>query len=197
MKKLLLFAVFSIFTFTFTLAQEFRIGVKGGLNLATFTGDALTAFDTRASFHIGGLVEIPISEKFLVQPELLYSEKGSNLDGFFGFGIKTRLNYLDVPVLAKYKIVKGLSTELGPVASILVKAEGVRDDESRDVSAFYKNFDFGIGGGATYRFSRGLFLSLRFTKGLLNINEPQAPDDNNSDSKVQNNVFQISAGYSF
>lgn len=173
-------------------AQEIRFGAKAGLNLATLTGDAMTGFDTRTSFHIGGLVEIPLSEKFSVQPELLYSEKGSEF-----FSTELSLGYLDIPVLAKYHIIKGLSAELGPVASILLKAEETKRGEVKDVSEFTKTFDLGIGGGATYRLPMGIFFSLRFTKGIMNISKNDSPENDESEWKVQNNVFQISAGYSF
>lgn len=197
MKKPLLVFFITVFAITLSNAQEFKFAAKAGLNLATFTGDALTVIDTRLSFHIGGLVEIPLSEKFSIQPELLYSEKGSNLDTFFSSRIKTRLNYLDIPVMAKYHIVNGLSAEIGPVTSILVKADGTSKNGTKDISDFYKTFDFGIGGGVTYRIPMGMFFSLRFTKGLMNINDGEYSDSNNSTSKVQNNVFQVSTGYFF
>lgn len=192
MKKILLFAAFAVFTFISVQSQEVRFGAKAGLNLATFTGDALTGFDTRAGFHIGGLVEIPISEKFSVQPELLYSEKGSEF-----FSTELSLSYLDIPIMAKYHIIKGLSAELGPVASILLNAEETKRGEVKDVSDFTKKFDLGIGGGATYRLPMGVFFSLRFTKGIMNIHKDGTSENYDSDVKVQNNIFQISAGYSF
>ena len=192
MKKIYLFILLSVLTISFSKAQEIRIGAKVGLNLATFTGDALTGLDTRAGFHIGGLVEVPISEKFSIQPEILYSEKGSQF-----FSDEVNLSYIDLPVLAKYHIIKGLSAELGPVASFLVNAERVQRGKETDVSESTKSFDLGIGGGVSYRIPMGVFFSLRFTKGLMNISETDTSDGYNYNSKVQNNVFQISAGYSF
>lgn len=192
MKKIYLFILLSVLTISLSKAQEVRIGAKAGLNLATFTGDALTGLDTRAGFHIGGLVEVPISEKFSVQPEILYSEKGSQF-----FSDKVNLSYIDLPVLAKYHIIKGLSAELGPVASFLVNAERVQRGKETDVSESTKSFDLGIGGGISYRIPMGVFFSVRFTKGLMNISKPDTSDGYSYNSKVQNNVFQISAGYSF
>lgn len=192
MKKLLLFTILSILVLTAVNAQDFRFGAKVGLNISTFTGDSFTGFDTRASFHIGGLIEVPISEKFSVQPELLYSEKGSDF-----FNLETRLSYLDIPVMAKYHIIKGLSAELGPVASILLNAEQETSGKVDDVSDFTKTFDIGIGGGVTYAFPMGVFFSLRFTKGLMEISQPEKSDLTDSVLNVENNVFQISAGYLF
>ncbi len=192
MKNLFLITLLSICTFHASKAQNLRFGAKAGLNLSTFTGDALTGLDTREGFHIGALVEIPLSEKFSVQPELLYSQKGSEF-----FSRELSLNYLDIPVMAKYHIIKGLSAELGPVASILLGAEETDREVVVDVSDFTKKFDIGIGAGATYRLDLGVFFSLRFTKGLMNISKSNPSENYESDWKVQNNVFQISAGYSF
>ena len=192
MKKTLLFTFITVFAVFAAAAQNISFGAKAGLNLATFTGDALTGLDTRASFHIGGLVEIPITEKFSIQPEVLYSEKGSQF-----FGEELNLSYIDFPVLAKYHIIKGLSAELGPVASFLLSAEQHRGGKDADVSDFTKSFDLGIGGGATYRLPMDIFFSLRFTKGLMNISENNTSEGYSSGSNVQNNVFQISAGYMF
>ncbi len=67
MKKL----VFSIIAFTLmfqtntqeiTLTKGLQIGAKGGVNFATITGD-LSEIKGKTSFHLGGMVEIPVSEK--------------------------------------------------------------------------------------------------------------------------------------
>lgn len=193
MRKTLLITILAVLSISSVNAQEIRIGAKAGVNLATFTGDSFTGFDTRVGFHIGGLVEIPLSEKFSVQPELLYSQKGSEF-----FNSETHLSYIDIPIMAKYHIIRGLSVELGPVPSFLVKAEQTKSGEDIDVSDYTKSFDFGIGGGVSYQLPMGVFFSLRFTKGLMEISEPEKYDpDSDYSFNVENNVFQISAGYSF
>ncbi|MBB6681049.1 PorT family protein [Aequorivita sp. 609] len=193
MKKLLLITVLSVVSIATASAQGITYGVKAGVNLSTFTGDSFTGFDTRVGLHIGGLAEIPLSEKFSVQPEVLYSQKGSEF-----FGTETHLSYLDVPIMAKYHIVHGLSVELGPVPSFLVNAEQTKSGVESDVSDYTKTFDFGIGGGVSYKLPMGVFFSLRFTKGLMEISEPEKYDpEDDYRLNVENNVFQISAGYTF
>lgn len=192
MKKRNLLILFLFAAFNFSQAQEFSFGAKVGLNLANFTGDALTGLDTHTGFHIGALAEIPLSQKFSIQPEVVYSEKGSEF-----FSTEVSLGYLDIPILAKYHIIEGLSAELGPVPSILINAKEERSGESKDVKDGTKTFDFGIGIGASYRLPMGIFFSLRFTKGVMDINKEDSSENNNTVLKVQNNVFQASAGYYF
>lgn len=199
MKKLFLFAVALAMTVSTSFAQgEVRFGAKAGLNLASIGGDAVYTgfggFDSRVSFHIGGLVEVPFTDKISVQPEVLFSSQGSKYN-FGTSGITdTKLSYINIPVMGKYHIIEGLSGELGPVIGVLIKADGLDSDTGieGDIKDQYKNIDVGIGIGASYRLAMGVFGSLRYNKGLSNIN-----DDKNVNGKNQNNVFQISAGYTF
>lgn len=192
MKKLLLCTVLAVFAFTTSNAQgEMRVGVKAGLNVASIGGDSfgVGSLGSRVAFHVGGLVEIPFNDKISLQPEVLYSSQGSkfSLSGFSDADIK--LDYINVPILGKYHIIKGLSAELGPVAGFLISA---KDDDGDDVKDFYNSIDFGIAVGATYRMDMGIFGGLRYNKGISDIN-----DVSGSNVKNQNNVFQVFAGYTF
>lgn len=206
MKKLLLFTAVALFAFTSVQSQEFRLGAKAGLNVASLGGDSyyggLGSLGSRTSFHIGGIVEIPLMGKFSLQPELLYSSEGS--DWSFGtLGEDTKLDFIRVPVLAKFYIIEGLSAEAGPVFGVLVNAEGTYynndgDLVSGDAKDYYRSFDAQFGIGASYRLNMGFFFSLRYNKGLLNVNEEyRVLGTNYNTGKNQSNVFQVSAGYSF
>ena len=82
MKKFLMIAALAIFGFSTTTlsAQEIRLGAKAGVNLSNLIiKDADPKPDMLTSFHLGGVVEIPITETFSVQPEILYSAQGENI----------------------------------------------------------------------------------------------------------------------
>jgi hypothetical protein len=107
MKKLIL-TIVSILGFTLAIAQEFKYGLKAGLNLSNFLGDAEENF-IKIGFQVGGFAEIKISNKFAVQAELLYSEQGAKdkfSENFFSYSFKRedviKLNYLNLPVIAKF-----------------------------------------------------------------------------------------------
>lgn len=192
MKKVLLIAAMAVFSLTSSQAQEFSFGVKAGVNIANLGGDSfgVGSLGSRAGLHIGGLAVIPLMENISLQPELLYSMKGSNWswtsasDG----SSELKLDYIDIPVLGKYHLpwVNGLSAEAGPVFGILMSAKSGNED----VKDAFKSFDAAFAIGATYKLDMGVFFSLRYNKGLLDV-----WDDN--DIKNQNNVFQLSAGYMF
>ncbi|HLV14534.1 MAG TPA: porin family protein [Xanthomarina sp.] len=202
MKKLLLFTAIAAFAFSTAHSQEIRFGVKAGANFANMSvkPDDGISLDGRTSFHIGGLVEIPISEKFSVQPELLYSSVGAKYkdnDPFFGdMELTYKLSYISIPVMAKYYVVDGLALEAGPQFGFLASAKGEveigGESASEDIKDQFKSLDIGLGIGASYRLDMGVFFGARYALGLSNI-----ADDTDDDVKVKNNVLQISVGYTF
>ena len=86
MKKIILSAV-AVMAFGFANAQEVKFGVKAALNVASLTGD-VEDVSSLVGFQVGGFAEIKLSEKFAIQPEVLYSAQGAESDGE-----KFNLNY--------------------------------------------------------------------------------------------------------
>lgn len=203
MKKLILSAAMLIAVGFTAKAQDktattgFRYGVKAGLNLASLTNSPSDA-NSRVSFHAGVVAEFKIAQNFSIQPELLYSEQGLKYD-FEDSGIRYKstwkFNYLNLPVLAKYYVMEGLSIEAGPQigyrlsAKIKAKADGVGSGVV-DMKDSTKAIDFGLAGGVAYDLPIGVFFQARYIAGISKVN-----DDN--DGKVKNGVFQVSVGYKF
>ena len=204
MKKLLLFVTVVTCGFSSFYAQDIKFGVKAGVNVATLTGD-VDDLTTRFSLHIGGVAEIPITDKLSFQPELLYSSQGAEVDEGLGFGgvsfnTKIKLDYINVPLMAKYYVIDNLGVEFGPLVGFLVSAKvdydgdsGFDDEsDSEDVKDNYKSIDFGLAAGASYKLDFGLNFGIRYNLGLADIN-----DIDGSDSKLHNGVLQVSVGYMF
>ncbi|WP_040278587.1 porin family protein [Psychroserpens damuponensis] len=199
MKKLMLLAAVAVFGLSSVNAQEVKFGAKAGLNMSNIGGDA-DDLDGLTSFHLGGVAEIVISDKFSVQPELVYSAQGAkNEETFEGitFESKLKLDYLNIPIMAKYYVAEGFSVEAGPQIGLLLSAneefEGGGESGEEDVKDGFKGIDFGFGIGAGYKMDSGLNFSARYVLGLSNIADGEESDD----YSIQNNVFQISVGYFF
>lgn len=192
MKKILLTA-FAVAAFGVAQAQEeMSFGAKAGLNIADLGSDAETD-GSLIGFHVGGVAEFPISENFSIQPELLYSMQGAKVvfvDEFDVMEADLKLSYINVPIMAKYYIMEGLSLEVGPQIGFLMSAKV--DDE--DVKDGYKSIDFGLNGGVGYKTEMGLFFQARYNAGLAAINEEFEGDGG---AKVTNNVISFSVGYKF
>lgn len=183
MKKFLLLAVVTVLGFTNVNAQEIKFGAKGGLNFATISGDNTKGIDVVTSFNFGVVSEIPISDKFSFQPELMYSGQG------YSFNDNTvALSYLNVPLMGKYYVTKGLSVEAGPQIGFLLAAK----NEKTDVKDSFNTVDFGVNFGLGYKLENGLNFGVRYNLGLTDINNVD-----NSSFKNKNSVFQVSVGYFF
>ena len=168
----------------FSQAQMLKFGLKGGVNFANYTGGDISGVDfkTITSYHMGAVMELKVFENFAIQPELLYSTQGSELEGF-GEQVKNELGYLSLPVLAKFYLTTNkLSLELGPQASVLVS------ERSKVDTGDSNTFDFAVAGGLSYKITDGLFVSGRYAAGLT---EPK------KDADVKNSVIQFAVGYMF
>ena len=210
MKKLILACVL-ISAFGNSIAQEksnknseVRFGAKGGVNLSHFTGDNAGNSYLYVGFNVGFFAEIPIANKLIFQPELLYSAQGSKAsepvfidlvvyraDAIFKF------NYVNVPLMFKYEIVDKFSLEAGPYIGFLTSAkleatiDGVGSD-SMNFKNQLKSTDFGLNLGMNYDFSNVIFANARYQVGLTNIGD--ADDGGN---KVKNSVYQLGLGFRF
>ncbi|RED18976.1 opacity protein-like surface antigen [Flavobacterium cutihirudinis] len=188
MKKIILSAI-AIMVFTFSNAQETRFGVKGGLNLTNFAGGWDTTI--KAGFHIGGFAEIKVIERMAIQPELLFSTQGArySMDGGNNGGYY-KLNYISVPVLAKFYVTKQFTVEGGPQIGFLVSAK----NEGRDIKDEYESTDLGFNFGAGYNFTDNLAIGLRYTLGLSDVLNK---DYYNDYDNVRNSVLALNLSYKF
>jgi len=206
MKKIIFISILTIFSFIVNAQDstskglDMSFGLKGGLNFSLITGDGTDNLDGKVSFHIGAVSEIPISDRFSFQPELLYSSQGDK-ENSDGMEIKYKMDYLNVPLMAKYYISEGFSLEAGPQIGFLLSSKLEGDGISIDMKNLFKKVDFAIGFGLGYKLDNGLNFSGRYNVGLSNIVKSNGTilgeemDTNNS--KNQNEVFQISIGYFF
>ncbi|NDI98151.1 PorT family protein [Flavobacterium sp. LaA7.5] len=188
MKKLLLSAAAIMAFSVVSHAQEIKFGVKAGLNIADFGGDAETE-GSRTGFHAGGLAEFKLTETFSIQPELLYSMQGAK-GNLAGEEFDIKLDYLNLPIMAKYYLMEGLSIEAGPQIGFLMSAKW----EDEDAKDYYKGIDIALNGGVAYDLPMGLFLQARYSAGLTSI----AEDVEGAETvDTMNNVISLSVGYKF
>ena len=155
------------------------------------------SFDSRTAFHVGFVAEIVISETFSFQPELLYSAQGADWseDGFEG---TTQVDYLNVPLMAKFYVGEGFSLEAGPQIGFLLSAKDVEDGEDDfDLKDYVKGIDFGLNLGVGYKLEGGLNFGARYNLGLSDINDSDEGDFDEGDFSIKNSVIQAYVGFFF
>ncbi|MBJ6143873.1 porin family protein [Hymenobacter sp. BT559] len=184
-----------------------KVGLKGGFNLSTFSGEASKGSEYKAGFAAGPYVNFGVSDNFSIQPEFLYSQKGSSVDNF-AYGspsanttLKNTLGYLDVPIMFRYNIGedgKGFFVELGPQGSFVLHRRTFNEDGSgKEISGSRTTSTDGLNkvvigyvGGLGYQITSGLQLGLRYTGDFSQVYKNATPN-------VHNSVFQFQVGYLF
>jgi hypothetical protein len=141
---------------------QFTVGAKGGLNFSSIVGKDVDGYKMKVGFHLGGYAQIPLKGKFSAQPELYYSNQGAK----WGDDGKTVLNYLQIPVLAKYKDASGFFAETGPQLGVLLSANDTYDGEKEDIKEYLKKSDFSWVFGAGYQVTAKLGVYARYNLGF-------------------------------
>lgn len=209
MKKIILSAV-AVLSFGFANAQEVKFGAKVALNVASLSGDVEDA-SSLIGFQVGIFAEFKLSDKFAFQPELMYSGQGVKestseiIEGYTAtIEAKSKLGYLNVPLMAKYYATPKFSLEFGPQVGFLLSAKvdgdytvivngmSVSVSESTDVKDQASSVDFGLNFGAVYDFTEKISAGVRYNIGLSNVYDYEG---NNASAK--NSVISVSLGYKF
>ncbi len=198
MKQICIITVIALLSIFSVNAQNVQFGAKVGVNFASINGDDTDELDMRTSFHVGVFSELSYSEKFSLQPELIYSSQGAKMSDE-GFDVSIKLSYINLPIIAKYYLTEGLSLEAGPQFGLLlsakVESEFDGESEEEDIKDELNNFDFGINFGAGYKLENGLSFTARYNYGFSNLADSDSEDL--YDTNINNGVIQLSVGFNF
>lgn len=171
-------------------AQQIGGGVKAGVTLGDIPNfdQVLNATGVTTSQRIGwaagGFLMIRWKNGFAVQPEVLYTQKGVKLSGIESEGLgdaRVKTDFLDVPILARYTIGKGVRGYVfgGPSfdfkMSAKIKASVLGASDETDISSDVKSFEFAlvVGGGVEFG---PILLEARWSEGLTDIAKDTSGD---------------------
>jgi len=154
-----------------------EFGVKGGFNMSNLynSGDDVDDNNVLYGFNAGVYATLPISDMVAIQPEVLFTTKGAELEynnAFAQGDAKFRLNYIEVPLLVRVNVTKNFNIHAGGYASYLVssKISGSGDiDFDQDIDRDDLNkFDAGIAAGVGVDFNP-ISIGLRYNYGLTTV----------------------------
>jgi hypothetical protein len=154
-----------------------RAGIKGGMNVSNLTsGENLSDRNARFGWHAGVFGQLFVNEGFAIQPEVNYSTKGNKVVTEYGIidaETKFNLGYIDVPVLAVFKLGETVEIHAGPYWAYLLSANIDTDGDLGDdfVELDRKNFDnwdYGLAGGIGFNLGQ-VQLGARYNYGLNDI----------------------------
>lgn len=198
-------------------SENLYFSLKLGGNFANLSGIEGTKMGV--GFNFGLLVNIKLSEKFSLVPEFSpVSRKGvkdipllptgdPNLDALLQNSSKTvrTLNYLDIPVVAKYNVDDRISIGAGPYLGILTDATDLYTSEVFDkedlnfednIKSDLRSLDYGFVFEISYSVSnarggKGLVVHARYQLGLADILR------DNTGKAIKNSVFQVFVSFPF
>jgi len=189
-KNIVLTLVAVLFAMVSASSQvQVAVGVKGGPNFTKLDVNSSLAdnYEGRTGFHGGAFALIKLT-KLAIQPEVIFSRQGSELDVR-----SVEFDYLNIPVMLKLYLAAGLNLQIGPQFGFLNKTAGelldINGDPIDAAKSLFKKSDLSLAAGAGWDLPFGLIVEARYNLGLAAIqNNPQL-------DATKNQVFQVSVGY--
>lgn len=180
--------------FSSAVMAQFHIGAKAGTNIIKIDGKSFKD-EFKFGYSLGGFMEVRLSNKFVLQPEILFNQASTTVDSSFkniyqgvfnaSAQSKVKLNYLSIPLLLNYKLIGSfLSLQAGPQFSVLMSKNKTLLQNGGEA---FKNGDFSMLGGVQVKIG-AIRVNGRYVVGLSNIN-----DIDNQD-KWKSEGFQLSVG---
>lgn len=205
--------------------EPVRFGIKGGLNVSQFSEQELNTKSLKPGFNAGAFVNIPLSEKFAIQPEVMYNQLGAKsivnstetVSGDTTVKIKdnftTSLNYISVPVMLQMKPADNFYIEAGPEISYFMNGKNTGEttvtttvagssttetvSESKSINKDrMKKLNLGFGLGLGYYFTPNLGINARYVNSLTHLANNSGVAEANKNINT-NRVFQIGLNYKF
>jgi Outer membrane protein beta-barrel domain len=177
--------------------SSLKFGFKGGVNFSNLYTDNVEDNNVLTGFNAGIFAKLALTESLAIQPELLYTTKGSELkyNNAFVNGTSTfRLNYLEVPVLLVVNLTNNFNLHAGPYFSYLLDGKATNnakgtlfDIENNLKNEDYNKFDTGLSVGVGFD-TDNLGFGVRYNYGLQKVGKERSflgtnytfPDGKNS-----------------
>lgn len=167
MKKFLLSILAVVALGAAAQAQTWGFGPKVGITFSSANG--VEGSKMRAGVVAGAFASRWINDWFAIQGELLYSQQGYNTK-VAGVSEKYRLDYLTMPVLAKFYLIDGLNFEVGGQIAYRVAAkQKLATDDFLSLKQKTNRFHADFICGLSYDFDFGLILEGRYLMGLNSV----------------------------
>jgi hypothetical protein len=175
-----------------------KVGMTAGLNIA----NTVDAYDSRfssssiAGINVGLTLEVPIAYPVSFAPEILFSQKGYSSD-LENARFTERTNYIDIPLLAKFRVVRGFNFLIGPQLTFLTSQKDTYRDFSTGAETRFDGHEGDqsyVAGviGISVDIARNVEIRGRYNIDLSrnSSNEADLPD-------FRNQVWQIGLGFKF
>lgn len=192
-------------------AAQVKVGILIGVNSASLTIpeallpvedlDLTVSVGRRWGLIAGGFVDIPAGRSLALELGAMFSQKGSSttisIPGVVSGTSDTRIDYLDIPILAVVTVAQFSQGKVhflaGPSIGVKVgarsKATVEGESESVDISDQLPSTDIGLVLGGRVEFKNGVLAEFRYNPGFTDLSD--------TDESVKNRVYSVLIGYRF
>ncbi|MBP3779084.1 MAG: PorT family protein [Prevotella sp.] len=197
MKKILMIAAMMVATVAAKAQFEpgtFTLQPKVGVTLATISSD-----NTKFKFGMAAGIEgqYQLNNWFGLSAAVMYSQQGFKAKDI---DLKGNIEYINVPVMAKFYVTKGLSLNVGVQPGFMTKAKAKLSGKDQNFKDECNKVDFSIPLSIAYEFENGLTFEARYTTGLTNVGKDVFDSSYSSWDKAyqnKNEVLMLTVGYKF
>jgi hypothetical protein len=197
MKKMMMIAAMMVATVAAKAQFEpgtFTLQPKVGVTLATISSD-----DSKFKFGMAAGIEgqYQLNNWFGLSAAVMYSQQGAKAKNY---DVKVNTEYINIPVMAKFYVTKGLSLNVGLQPGFMTKAKAKGEGRTVDVKSNCNKVDFSIPMSIAYEFENGLTFEARYATGLTNVGKDAFDSTSSSWDKAyqnKNEVFMLTVGYKF
>jgi outer membrane immunogenic protein len=193
-RKILYLMSMLIFTVAAHAQRTINYGAIASGNLSNLIVESEISYKTmlKPTYAIGAFASMPLNEKFSVQPELKYTNKGAGVDFENGKKGTNTVGYIELPVYVTYNPADKIVVEGGPYIAYLLSAkQKVKGEESVDLKNNLRSMDAGWSLGVGWQLKDEIRLSFRFTQGVT----PMLKKHLGTNNKVTSQVIGFSLIY--
>ena len=183
------------------------IGVKAGYNYATLKGTVRNGASVRPyhGYYAGATLEFPLSKLFSLQVEAIYNRRGANITTPVYGKAKLSLDYLSLPVMARFNVGKGINFHIGPQLEHRIDKPNFYFDGTEPVTRVNADgldiIDATMTVGIGYMTDAGWFFEIRWLQGLSSVFETDEPTlihiGFSNDYNFKNRTLALGVGYRF
>jgi hypothetical protein len=192
MKKMMMIAammLMSIGAFAQNEVGQFTLQPKVGINIANITADFQDK-KSKVGLIAGVEGEYGVAENFSLTAGLLYS-----MEGCKSGDLKFNLDYINIPIMAQYYVVKGLAVKAGIQPAFNVRHKASLNGTSVDINdaigvygSKVQSFNFSVPVGLSYEYE-SFVLDARYNIGATKIFK--------NSNQGRNSTVSITLGYKF
>jgi hypothetical protein len=177
-------------TTTSSAQSSMKIGALVGVDFTNLTGDSVSGLSSKTGFAGGLYVGFPMGKSFMIEPEVLYVNKGAE-DNTISPNQTLSINYIQIPVLVRYNFnpAGGPFILLGPSVGFSTSCKFSSGAASADCTGL----------GADVQTTYSGIVGLGFQKGRFGLEGRYDFDFNDAfkDTSAKNTAWEIMARIGF